>query len=672
MRVVLIGDQFEDSENLAMAMLDASLRDRGHRLRQVSLPTINLIDDCGYEALRFKPGLIGVSVNYQVSAITALATIHFLRKAGFRGHIVVGGAFATLHIEELFRDCPMDSLILFEGEHSLADLADQLDSGTAQLEHIAGLIVRSGNKLLRMAPAAVWKEPYSNWAARPSATHRHLGVGSATMVGSRGCNYRCTFCSIAALGVSAAKHARKGGHTGKIPATKFRSVVDVANEMTYLRREHDVQLFRFEDDCLLGNSPEEAYRYASELKEILDQRHLGTIGLTLKVRPDSLDERSVEALKELGLIHTFVGFEALTDASLRRMNRAYRSATCQRALEALRRHEIPAYFNALVIGPDATTETLRADLRALSTVSDLPFEIVKLVLYKETALFRRLHQRGSVRGNYLAWRYRFDDEQVGAVSQLLSSIATRRTGAYGPAKQLADLEFNLAVAERFNPNREIAHLKAIAQSMVAEANASAVELTTQLIDIAEAFGDPDDRLRRSEGVLQRAASYDASLDRRISAALARLETAVTPTGEPRTSSFLRSGLAAAAVSVQLAFVPVGADTVESPQVAQAPVDEEASSLPSDVVEDSEAVCESVSLNSAPVFPAMSTCGVSTTFCDIVTVRVKVDEMGRVVDVHGDVSSVSGECIRDALAGVCFQIPETTANTFEVHSYGPCD
>ena len=58
---------------------------------------------------------------FQARAIEDMTLVQLLRKRGYQNHITAGGQFATLHYQEIFDDCGLDSVIMYEGVRSIVD-----------------------------------------------------------------------------------------------------------------------------------------------------------------------------------------------------------------------------------------------------------------------------------------------------------------------------------------------------------------------------------------------------------------------------------------------------------------------------------------------------------------------------------------------------------------------
>jgi len=121
-------------------------------------------------------------------------------------HLIVGGFHATMEPEQTLRDHPaFHSLCVGEGEATLAELCTRLDAGQP-IEGIAGLAWRDGDGVAFGPP----RERTTNLDSLPrphgfydldhylvsgSFTYQY-GYRCASVISSRGCPYRCRFCSL--------------------------------------------------------------------------------------------------------------------------------------------------------------------------------------------------------------------------------------------------------------------------------------------------------------------------------------------------------------------------------------------------------------------------------------------------------------------------------------------
>ena len=121
-------------EHLGLGYLAAYLRRAGHCVRILDAELLGLDDSRVTEELSAGDwDLVGFTMP---AAFTARATIQFLSRwepadaPRRRPHITVGGNFATAHAGRLVEKIStLDSVVLSEGEETLCELAQRIESG---------------------------------------------------------------------------------------------------------------------------------------------------------------------------------------------------------------------------------------------------------------------------------------------------------------------------------------------------------------------------------------------------------------------------------------------------------------------------------------------------------------------------------------------------------------
>src|SRR5262249_11263735 len=92
------------------------------------------------------PELVGISLAFQWRARDFLALAVALRDAGYRGHITLGGHFATFESREVLTDFPeVDSVCRQESEDTMVALVDAVAGGSSDLTSIPGLSLRAAD-----------------------------------------------------------------------------------------------------------------------------------------------------------------------------------------------------------------------------------------------------------------------------------------------------------------------------------------------------------------------------------------------------------------------------------------------------------------------------------------------------------------------------------------------
>ena len=140
MKVALIGAELE--ENLGLRYIASSLENKGHTVAIVPYNSEQDTESAIRQSLDFGPQIAGLSMIFTSRGREFCRFAERLRKAGYDGHIIAGGPFASFNCERLVTEFPaFDSVALGEGEEIMCDLASHLDS----LDQVPGLCYRGAD-----------------------------------------------------------------------------------------------------------------------------------------------------------------------------------------------------------------------------------------------------------------------------------------------------------------------------------------------------------------------------------------------------------------------------------------------------------------------------------------------------------------------------------------------
>ncbi len=238
-RVLLVG--FQDQDNLGLRYLASSLRAAGHEIRIESfgVGTEPLLE----VAQRWEPDVVGFSMIFQFMAPDYAKVIDELRAAGVAAHFTMGGHYASFAPETLLELMPeLDSVVRFEGETAIVELTDAVAGGKPWRE-IRGLAWRDRDGTVHTTLPREDKVDLDAipWPERGDIAYDEQLLPTASVLASRGCPYKCSFCSIITF---YAGNGTKG--------RRRRDPVKVVDEMEYLVRERGVRLILFQDDDFLA------------------------------------------------------------------------------------------------------------------------------------------------------------------------------------------------------------------------------------------------------------------------------------------------------------------------------------------------------------------------------------------------------------------------------------
>ncbi len=272
-----------------------------HRIQILDAVAEDLNQTTLEEAVRkFRPQIIGITAHTN-NLLDVLLLVRLIRKINPRIHINIGGPQARVFPQETLRLEGVDSVIPGEGEISFFQLVESLSQGK-DLKEIPGLIFKEGEEVIsgkRPAPPDLDRLPFPARDLIKSQRYYYiLGRKSTftTMVSSRGCPYRCTFCS-----------TPKENYRQR----SVRSVVQEMEECDHL----GVEEIHFVDDTL-NLSPEWVISICQEIK----RRDL-RIPWSFRGRVNTLTRKVLQELKAANCIRINLGVETSTDEGLKRLKK---------------------------------------------------------------------------------------------------------------------------------------------------------------------------------------------------------------------------------------------------------------------------------------------------------------------------------------------------------------
>jgi radical SAM superfamily enzyme YgiQ (UPF0313 family) len=442
--VALVGPEIE--ENLSLRYIASSLARAGYT---TDIVPFNQEADFAPALARVlgapsPPLVVGVSLAFQWRARDFLAFAVALREGGYRGHITLGGHFATFASREILGDFPeVDSICRQEAEDTMVRLTAAVERG-APLADIPGLALHTGDGGVMLTPHPPLPDLATlPWPDRRGEPASCFGHGIAPLVSSRGCYANCTFCCIAAW------------HEQSLPGKRYRvrEVGDVADEMVWLKRERGIDIFVFHDDNFFVPGHRQNRERLSALAEALDARGIGRYATVVKARPTDCDPEVFSILRRrLHCIRVYIGVETDADQGLRTLRRWARSDQNHLAVDLVRELDLYTCFNMLIFDPDTTIESIETNIAFLRFAPELPSNFGRVELYAGTPLLARMQAEGRCRGDYMEWDYSLGDEDVERVFSLsMECFMPRNFGDDALANRIMGTRFDVEVARHFHP-----------------------------------------------------------------------------------------------------------------------------------------------------------------------------------------------------------------------------
>ncbi len=478
-RVLLIG--FQDQDNLGLGYLASSLKAAGHEARIESFgadpfPMLRL-------AREWQPDIIGFSMIFQFMAPDFAQLIRALRDGGVSAHFTMGGHYASFAPETLLQLIPeLDSVVRFEGERTLVELAASLFAGMPWHD-IRGIAWQDdgGVQINSTREDAVDLDSLP-WPERTHVAYHRHSLPTASVLASRGCPHKCSFCSIITF-------YDGNGTSGR----RRRNPVLVVDELEYLVRDRGVRLILFQDDDFLAGG-----RAAREWAVII-AREVKARGLHERMRfkfscrSDEVREDVLGPLVEAGLSHVYLGVEAGDPEALKTLNKHITPEVHLHAGKILRRLDLTFDFGFMLLEPWSTVSTVRNNLHFLREFCSEGYAVAgfcRTLPYVGTPMERQMRQEGRLTGPALEADYRFLDRRLDALWDFsLVAFAGRNYGKDAIWDRLRGLLFEARLDYPERPHDP--DFRRAAETLVAASNALLLDVAEEALTRLEQSDVPD-------------------------------------------------------------------------------------------------------------------------------------------------------------------------------------
>ncbi len=441
--VVLIG--FQENGNLGLGYLASMLRAHNYQIEIIDferepLEIFNRIKE-------LNPIIVGFSLIFQLYIDRFERLISYLRRHGVKAHFTMGGHFPTLSYERTLRLLPgLDSVVRFEGEYTLLELADVIN-GDGDWQAINGIAYRRYGEVvanpMRSLIANLDELPFPD---RSYSASGPLGRQAMQIVASRGCARTCSFCSI---------HTFYRTAPGKVVRTRNPS--EVVREMRALYDERGITIFTFQDDDFPLFGPV-WHRWTRSLLAELHRADLAKrIIWKINCRADAVDPDLFAEMRKAGLYFVYMGLESGTEEGLKTLNKRMTVAQNIRAVEILKALDLTFEFGFMLFDPSTTFESIAENLdflrRVIGDGSD-GLAFCRMIPYDGTPIKDELERQGRLRGTVTAPDYDFLDPRIdkfyGAVRSILQVTGWVHT-LRGMSGMLNSAKNEAAIAKRLFP-----------------------------------------------------------------------------------------------------------------------------------------------------------------------------------------------------------------------------
>lgn len=385
-----VGREFvQKYEPLGILYIAAVLRDRGHQVSVIdafaeeigTAEIVRRIEDASPDVVGLSTLTCSGSIVYAIGQ--ELKTLH----PGML--VILGNVHASVFAEQYLLNHCCDLVVHGEGEFVMASILERFESdhdwgkvpGISYLDNRGG-VVRTGAPEEPPDPAMLPPPARDlvdrKWYGLSNISNQLYVPGSSnramTMVTSRGCPYRCTFCVV----------HQSGKPRYDLPAR-------VVDEMERLEKDYGASYVYIQDPLFMGD--------LDRVREIcagIRRRRL-TIrwGCDSRVRP--LDPEFVRLIDEANCYELSLGFESGVQRLLDVVQKKTTLEQSQQAARVIKEHSDILLEGLFILG--IPSETREESLQTIRFARSLPIDMAQFSIfmpYPGSAVFRELADEGRI------------------------------------------------------------------------------------------------------------------------------------------------------------------------------------------------------------------------------------------------------------------------------------
>lgn len=316
--------------------------------REVGIEYIetNVFDDFRKKVKDYKPSVIMLSTVEPTHkfGVQMLEKVRDLNIPTF-----VGGCFAIFAPELAIKDHAVDYVCVGEGEYANIEFCKALATG-GDLKNLKGIWAKDGDKIIRnpKGPLVEMSDlPMLDFSKYdPKRIYRPMSGKlwkMAPIEFSRGCPYKCTFCSAP---VFEAEFKEVGTWSRSKP------IEQIEREMKYYIKEYGIEYFYFVSETFLAMPKKRFSDFCEMYKKI-------KLPFWFNTRPETITEEKVKMLEEINCHRMSIGIESGNQEYAQKMLK--RMATDERIIKACRivsNSSIELSVNNVVGFPDETRDMM--------------------------------------------------------------------------------------------------------------------------------------------------------------------------------------------------------------------------------------------------------------------------------------------------------------------------
>jgi len=371
---------------LNLAYLAAALENKGHKVRCIDYLAPYNLEDAFETVKKFRPHIVGFTLRIDC-IIEKYDFIKKMRQKYHKALYVAGGSHASCEPEEVLRHSGADLVIIGEGEETIVEIADKIDSDNFSKSEISGCAYIDEKNNFQFS---AMRKPVADLDTLPLPAYHLFPLENYTktknpnfnrlfwsMFTSRGCPRNCIFC------VSRNVFDRR---------YRARSAQNVFSEINLLYEKYGVRHIAIQDDEPLIDKAR-IYDLCSKLIEY------GKKDLTLsaRCRITSIDRDILNIMAKAGFNFIAFGIESGDDETLKKIKKFYTFSQIEKGFAEIEASDLRNINIGILAGfPWENKNNFRNNIRLLRAVPkavNFNFAVATLIPYPKTELYEMYYQK---------------------------------------------------------------------------------------------------------------------------------------------------------------------------------------------------------------------------------------------------------------------------------------
>lgn len=356
----------------------------------------------------FQPLLVGISIeesNYELGfLLTRFIKQHFKDLL-----IIAGGVSPTLSPDIVIKENSLDIICLGEGETALVELCDRISTGN-DYNKIAGLWIKKNGNLYKndlLQLHNINELPHPDFTAfneklfyKPMQGRLYKMISVET---SRGCPYKCSYCSAAKL-----KQFYLKNECGKY--YRNMSMEKVIEQIRHQIDIHSPEFIYFSSETFLAVSNTEFDIFIKEYRKI-------GIPFWFQTRFETMTDHRIKALKDVGMFWLTLGVEHGNEKFRKEiLKRNYTNKMIIEGIKILNNNNFGASLNNMIGFPFENRElifdTINLNKELYKLNKKLEFNVWMFVPFRGCELFDLCEENHLLPDESYFTTTEFEDESV--------------------------------------------------------------------------------------------------------------------------------------------------------------------------------------------------------------------------------------------------------------------